>query len=174
MSDKGESEDDCNDPRSVNWRIACCGGPRIHGTDQCLFGEDGSIVCVCQKRTKNFNFPNHFYLAQFIQSKKLHLTVCGVTWNQASFTLFTTGCFKKFKQVLGPALKSRFYSMVEDVKSRHGLGEKATGFETHPPVTPYDEILIKMMKEMYEQKEKAEFDKSAAAGFCIFILILKI
>ena len=73
MSDNEEVNE-----QSVNWRKVCCGGRLIHGTERCVFNEDRHIVCTCSKRAKNFNFPNHFYLVQYVQLKKLHLTVCGI------------------------------------------------------------------------------------------------
>ena len=48
--------------------------------------------------------------------------------------------------------------MIEEVSKRHGVGKFSTGFESHSDITPYDELMLKMIKEI----EKAEAQKQAA------------
>ena len=150
----------------LGWRLPLCGGFLIHGSNDCVLDENTNlIICKCPRKPSNFNYEVHFVIAQAVFAKKMHLNKNGDSWDAFALTLFSdNGGFKKYTQVQGKTLKERFFhTMVEEVSKRHGVGEFADGREAHPDVTPYDNLMLKMVEEMtkQEQAKKSEADKKS-------------
>mmetsp|Transcript_33207 Transcript_33207/g.65930 ORF Transcript_33207/g.65930 Transcript_33207/m.65930 type:complete len:201 (+) Transcript_33207:939-1541(+) len=143
-----------------NWRLPVCGGPEVHGTEDCVIDDmTGIFDCKCIPRPKQYNYDLHYRLAQSIFDAKLYSDVNCSKWDEHCLQLFTVGSFSCYQQCQGNTLKSRFFpTMIEEVSKRHGVGKFATGFESHPDITAYDELMLKMIKEI----EKAEAQKQAA------------
>ena len=71
--------------------------------------------------------------------------------------VISTGSFRDYKQVQDESLKGRFLStMINDVKVRHNIEGK--GYETHPTITPYDNLMLTLMKDIKKQEDKINFD----------------
>jgi hypothetical protein len=162
-----------NPKPSVPWRIPKCGGIDIHGLETCCF--DGTVWnCCCLKKPSGFHFEYHFYFAQHVYLKKLHLSVNCTLWDECAANLFSTGALRGFRSVQGEAMKSRFFdTMISDVSKRHDVGVGAAGFECHPAITPYDKLILKMIKEIEEKKEQARLLQGITSiiRLCLFVLM---
>lgn len=65
--------------------------------------------------------------------------------------------------VQSKTLKDRFMKyMIEEVRSRHGLGSHA-GFETHPEMTPYDDLMLKIIKQIEDDETVKRLAKEKVA-----------
>jgi hypothetical protein len=62
--------------------------------------------------------------------------------------------FLIYKSIQTKNLKETFTGkMIKDVEGRHALGASA-GYETHPDISPYDKLMLKMMEDISLIKEK--------------------
>ena len=94
----------------------------------------------------------------------MHLTKNCKNWDSFPHELFTTGGMKSYAEVNGETLKGRFFStMIDEVSKRHGVEDYATGFEAHPDITPYDRMMLKMVKEIKDQEAKENAEKGRKA-----------
>ena len=149
---------------SANWRTPFCGGVSVHGLNGCSDDISEGPRCVCTTKPNNFNYQLHYMLAQAIKLENLHMDVNCSKWDDFAGKLFTTGSFNKYQQVIGGSLKIRFFNtMINEVSKRHGVGNYANGFETHPELTPYDILLLLMIqeREIAEEKKKLAAEKKA-------------
>jgi len=145
--------------KKINWRNPCCGGSLAHGTVNCMRDAKGIWRCVCANKPKNFDYEIHHQIAVQVFSKKLHLEKSGEKWDAEILQMFTLGSFKKYQQIQGKTMKERFFNtMVEEVEKRHALGDSA-GFEIHPEISPYDKVMLTMMKEIETADAKKKFEK---------------
>ena len=146
------------------WTKSKCGGVLINGTPECVLDEKTNIrACFCINPLKRFNFEMHYAVAQTVYVNKLYLTKKETEWDPVTFKLFSTGALMNCKPVQGVALRNRFADMVKATEMKHGLNTYATGFEAHPDVTPYDALMIKMIKEITKAKEEAALSKEKKA-----------
>ena len=149
---------------SIDWRASSCGGAFVNGTSECVLDEElGKVTtCKCANLPKHFNAMPHFALAQAIFMKKLHLSRDCTEWDKLKDELFTTGSFKRNAIIGGNTLKQRFDGMIEAVRTKHDLpkGGSSQGFETHQEMTAYDNLVIKMIKEIDVANEKKEKEKA--------------
>ena len=131
----------------LNWRQPNCGGIAVHGSKECVLIEtSGKYICFCLNKPKGIDYEICYHLAQAVYVNKLHLNNSGEAWDKVTFDLFSTGKFKLYLQVQSKTLTERFFStMIKEVSSRHSLGD-AAGREAHPDITPYDELMLKMIK----------------------------
>ena len=151
--------------RSSEWRLPRCGGVLINGTADCILNDEtGSRECKCLNPIKNFNSEMHMSFAQAVYIHKLHITKSEKEWEPIMNKLFTEGALKNCKAVQAAAMKTRFFvDMVSATEKKHGLNDFATGFEAHPDVTPYDELMIKMIKEIGRAAEAKAAEKEKLA-----------
>jgi hypothetical protein len=146
----------------LSWRTPNCGGPEVHGCAECVVNADGNVECKCKVKPKNFDYALHMALAQTVFIKGKHTDSSCDSWDQFVHSLFEpTGIFSKYEEVQGKTIRERFFTtMVDDVSKRHNVGKYANGVETHPDVSPYDSIMLKMIKEMEEEKVKKAAKKN--------------
>jgi hypothetical protein len=152
----------------VDWRSPTCGGSAVNGTEFCILDEETNKVdCKCINPPKAFNATTHFILAQAIFNGKYHLTRECAQWEMLAQNLFSIGAFKKYSFVLGKTLKIRFDDQVKIIRKKHDLPEiidgvsTSQGFETHPDITPYEALIIKMIEDMDQQITKKLKEKTA-------------
>ena len=148
----------------INWRNPCCGGKLVHGTENCRRDEDTGVWrCACVDKPKNFDYEVHHIVATYVLFKNLHLEKSGDKWDECISKLFQDGALKTCVPISGKNLKERFFkNMIKNTQERHALGDSA-GFETHPDVTPYDALMLKMMKEIESVEAKKKFLKGKKA-----------
>ena len=153
-----------SDRVKIKWRAPLCGGFSVHGSIHCVPIEEagGEIECHCVSKPVNFNYEIHHLIPISVFGKRMHLDKNCERWEVFCGQLFSdTGTLKKYEPMQGKTLKDRFFNtMIEECSKRHGVGKYAIGREAHPDLTPYDSIMLKMIKEM----EDAEARKKAEKG----------
>jgi hypothetical protein len=146
--------------KQINWREPKCGGIAAHGTSECEYDDQGLWVCKCVHPPKNMNYEMAMALAVEIKKQNLYLKDNSRIKDFDVFVLGLFGQFGKFKEyqlIQGTSIRQRFFStMINDVKGRHGI---TSGFETHPEVSKYDGLMLKMIKEMDIEKAHALSEK---------------
>lgn len=129
----------------------------MHGAASCGY-IDKEFHCFCVKKPTNFNYEVHFIIAQAVFAKKKHLDKNCDAWDSFVANLFLEGALKRYTQVQGKTVKERFFNtMLEEVAARHDIDGK--GFETHPNLTPYDKLMLKMTKEIKHAENIKKFEK---------------
>lgn len=146
----------------LEWRKPLCGGHEVNGSKDCSVDEKTGVeTCNCVMKPKGFNYPLHYIIAQAVFLRKAHLSKHLSDWEVVTFHLFDSGGFKNYSPVQAQTIKTRFFdNMVSSVSQKHGIGEYATGFETHPEVTPYDDIMLKMIRAI-EVADQAKAEKKS-------------
>ena len=137
----------------LNWRAPNCDGKFVHGSKDCILIEiTGKYMCSCINKPKNIDYEANYSLAQAVFVKKLHLDHSGEAWERAILELFTIGKFKNYIQIQSKTLKERFFNtMIPEVSNRHALGDSA-GRESHPDVSPYGDLMLKMIQDIEKNK----------------------
>ena len=49
---------------------------------------------------------------------------------------------------------------IKLVSKRHGVGQYTKGFESHPDVTPFDKLVLEIIKDIEKEKLKKESEVS--------------
>ena len=82
----------------------------------------------------------------------MYLESASKTWDAFSARLFSKKPFAGHQLILGKTLKEKFRDMMKDCEKKHGLNEGSAGYETHPDITRYYSLLLKMLKEIEKKR----------------------
>ena len=147
------------------WNTFCCGGITVHGTSTCGMVET-SYVCNCLEKNKDkFNYTLHYDLLANVYQHKMHIVEYlhprqkmerwedFVGMLQKSNTIWAT-----YKHQRGSKYEEKLSNAIKLVSKRHGIGSFANGFETHPEMTPFDKLVIQIIKEIEIEKMKKDME----------------
>lgn len=152
-----------NKKGQIPWKVSCCGGIGANGTSSCERSPtSGEWVCNCPTKPKYTNYSAYMAFAIEIFNRNVYLESGETSWNEFSSYLFEKHqSFRLYKAVSGKTLRDKFRNMCKDVEAKHGLGISSAGYETHAPVTKYDALVMKMLKEMEAKRDQKDAEKLA-------------
>ena len=143
------------------WNVFCCGGASVYGTSSCCYVES-NFICNCPDRNREkFNYTLHYDLLTNAYRNKMHIIEylqprqkmekwdAFVAMLQKSDTIWST-----YKRQRGVKYE------IKLVSKRHGVGQYTKGFESHPDVTPFDKLVLEIIKDIEKEKLKKESEVS--------------
>ena len=149
------------------WNVFSCGGASVHGTSSCGYVET-IFICNCPDRNREkFNYTLHYDLLTNVYRSKMHIVEylyprqkmekwdAFVAMLQKSDTIWAT-----YKRQRGVKYEEKLSNAMKLVSKRHGVGQYANGFESHPDVTPFDKLVLEIIKDIEKEKLKKESEVS--------------
>ena len=81
----------------IPWRVSCCGGPEVNGTEKCISG----VSCQCSPKPHK-NYVVLMKLLAKVYAEKLHVCTKNKVYSWAQFT-YNFCNENNFRQVQGTA-----------------------------------------------------------------------
>jgi len=147
------------------WQVFYCGGVEIYGTANCGY-VDSNFICNCPEKLKEkFNFALHYDLLTNIYQHKMHIIEYLYPrqklekWEEfVSMLQQSDSIWSRYKRQKGCKYEDKLANSIKLVSKRHGIGAHANGFETHPELTPFEKLVLLIIKDIEREKQKKEFE----------------
>ena len=140
---------------SIPWKQFKCGGFDIQG---CVSCSNDLCTCKCEFRP-HVNYYLNYWFALSVQKHQAHLSSKTPVWSKVRTEIFAPeGILFGYLPLEIRYLRERWNKITSEVTQRHGI---FTGFETHPHITPYDNLILKLVKqkELKDEEEDEELEK---------------
>lgn len=139
--------------RLIPWRVSNCGGPAIHGTNQCIFDDNTGLTsrCFCNPIPNSNYFLKYTLVALLVEAKSWEFNT--QDWDRFSATILQKKSqFQGYNAPGGQQLKKQQTAFVADFVARHDYGPNAKGFETHPAMSNYDRLVKELADGIFKQQ----------------------